>query len=64
MMLGEGFQGVGDCPDSLAELFLNGFLLVLLDCFDVSNVLRQTSIFVAHLLQTVSPLARVASDFF
>jgi hypothetical protein len=54
---------MGKIPISLAALFLNGLLLVLLDFFGVSHVLRQTRIFLAHLLQAVSPLARVTSDF-
>jgi hypothetical protein len=54
---------MGKIPISLAALFLSGFLLVLPDFFGVSHALRQTRIFLAHLLQAVSPLARVASDF-
>ena len=64
MILGKRFQGNWDFPDSLAELFLNGFLLILLDYFGMSNVLRQTRIFIAQFLQAVSPLTRVASDCF
>jgi uncharacterized membrane protein YidH (DUF202 family) len=46
--LGNVYKGVGDFPHSLAlaELSPNGFLLVLLDFFGMSNVLRQTCMFI------------------
>ena len=49
-MLGEGFQGNCGLPRFPRRAHPHGFLLVLLDCFGVSNVLRQTRILIAHLL--------------